>query len=179
MNIIDYIQTIINSTGKDWHNISCWGHGSGPSYKDHFKFYNGYKGQENIILLESHYNHATYKPDIKISIAWGLRTEFGDEEQKKIKENWSINYPDKSGAIISYVDFFYNNSLVFRKNYGTVDGGRCSLPIPYIDNNGEFVASREFSDIMRVLNDIEGGVNYDNYMEQSGIKLIEESILGV
>jgi len=177
MDINNYIQAIIQSTGNDWHNIPCWGHGSGPSYKDHFEFYNIFNGQQNVILLKSHGNRATYKPDIKISIAWGLDNSFDEDDRQKITESWATSFPDKSGASISLVDFFYNDSLVFRKLYGTVDGGRCKLPLPHRDANGNFVASTEYSEAMRVLNEIEGGVDYDSYLRSSGITLNNNSIL--
>ena len=177
MDINNYIQKIIQSTGNDWHNIPCWGNGSGPSYKDHFEFYNIYDGQENIILHKSHGNRATYKPDVKISIAWGLDHSFDEDVRQKHTDSWATNFSDSSGASISFVDFFYNDSLVFRKEYGTVDGGRCKLPIPHLDSNGNFVASQEYSEAMRVLNEIEGGVDFADYLRRSGITLNNESIL--
>jgi hypothetical protein len=177
MNIQSYIQTVKNSVGDDWHNTHCWGHGSGPSYKDHFQMNYVYHGQENIILLNSHSNRATYKPDIRISFAWGLTDEFGEERNPKITEAWATVFPDNSGARVAFVDFFYNDSLVFRHTYGSVDGGRCKLPVPHRNSNGDFVASKEYSDVMRVLNAIEGGADYDSYLNRSGIKLIDEPIL--
>lgn len=177
MDINNYIQTIIQSTENDWYNIPCWGYGSGPSYKDHFEFYNSSNEQENVILLKSHGNRATFKPDIKISIAWGLDHNFDDDNRQKITESWATSFPDKSGASVSFVDFFYNDSLVFRKLYGAVDGGRCKLPLPHRDANGNFVVSKEYSEVMRILNEIETGVDYDNYLRRSGITLNDDPIL--
>lgn len=177
MDINNYIQTIFKSKGKDWQKIHCLGNGNGPSYKDHFEFYDIYNGEDNVILLKSHENRATYKPDIKISIAWGLSNSFNNNDHHKIKDSWAISFEDESGAYTSFVDFFYNDSLVFRKIYGIVDGGRCKLPIPQIDSNGNFVVSTEYSESIRLLNEIDGDVDYDYYLSRSGISLNDDSIL--
>lgn len=177
MNINDYIKTIRNSRATDWHNIPCWGSGSGPSYKDHFQFWDSYNGEANKILLQTHSNRATFKPDISISLAWGLDNNIEFGERERITEEWATKFPDKNGALSAWVDFFYNDSLVLRTLYAAVDGGRCKLPFPHLGDNGGYVVSREYSDIMKIINNIESTIDYDRYLNGSGITLIDESIL--
>jgi hypothetical protein len=99
------------------------------------------------------------------------------QPRRKSRKTWSTNYPNENGASISFIDFFYNDCLVFRKKYATVDGGNCMLPLPDRKTNGEFSVSNEYSAIIEVLNQIQGNNNYDYFFKRSGIALIEKSIL--
>lgn len=45
------------------------------------------------------------------------------------EEDQTNVFPDKT-ATSNFVDFFYSGVLFYRDIYVSVDGGRCSLPLP-------------------------------------------------
>lgn len=171
MTLTELIQKILNSTSNDWNDIGCWGAFSGPSYKDKLEFYNVYDGEPNILHVDSHSNVLVFKPDISITMAYGLSSN--DE----FKAEWANQFPDPS-ASSSFIDIFYNNALVFRETYLTVDGGRCKLPIPsYGENHKDLVVSKEYYDFIRLLQKLSSGSNdeknFNYYFGQTGIKIID------
>lgn len=171
MTLEQLIETFINSDDTDWNRIACSGHGSGPSYRDHFTFWNTFHGQNNLLTMDTFPMVASYKPDLSITIAWGLR--FGDDDTR-IDEAWAINNPNPSPAGIRIIDLFYNNSLVFRTEYAVVDGGRCNLPLPGHSQNGNLEVAQGYSDFIKKLNSIESDIDYDVYFGRTGITLVNE-----
>jgi len=171
MTLFDLINTFVNSAPSDWYSIGCWGHGSGPSYRNQFTFWNTYKGDSNILTHREHSNVASYKPDISITIAWGI--DVGDEDDR-VEEGWARNNPDSNPGINHYLDFFYNDALVFRASYCVVDGGRCELPFPSFDPNGGLVVARQYHDAIKKLSEITGNTNFDVYFGRTGIEIVEE-----
>lgn len=123
MDLKTLIETVTSSNKEMWHTISCWGASSGPSYRDHLQFHQVYNGQKNVLYVDAHGTVATYKPDISITMAWGL------EWLEDFQEPWANSFPDRN-ASGHYVDLFYNSALVFRAAYVAVDGGGVYLPLP-------------------------------------------------
>ena len=123
MNLAELMSIVCSSPPSDWNHISCWGASGGPSYRDHFVFYDTYKGNSNVRVGSSHSNVAAYIPDPSITLAFGL-TRLDD-----FREPWVKNFPDEH-ATASFVDVYYYGALVFRTEYVTVDGGRTKLPLP-------------------------------------------------
>lgn len=127
MNLTDLIATISASRPGDWNHIVCWGAASGPSYRERSDFYDLYEGAQHVVVTTSHTDVCSYMPDLSISLAFGLKW------MDSFKEPWVEHFPD-SHASASFIDVFYNGSLVFRTEYVTVDGGRSRLPLPRTRN---------------------------------------------
>lgn len=174
MRLEDYLQEVINSNEEDWSVISCWGAGSGPSYLDQFTVWNKGNKEFHNIEIESHSMVASYKKNLSISIAWGLR------HNDNFIEEWANKFPD-SKAMSSYLDFFYNGVLVLREIIVSVDGGRCYLPLPKreIDDTNyttkRLYISNVKSDFVRMLNSFSNTRDYERYLKESGIELINGS----
>jgi len=116
-------------------------------------------------------NTAVYQPDKKISMKWNHNLG-----EKKITETWATNFPDKSGALISSLECFYGDTLIFSTKFAVVDGGRHYLPLPKREED-TLVASKELSALIKILDEIEGHQFYEVCLKDSGIKLIETSLL--
>lgn len=123
MNLTDLVSTISTSRLTDWNHITCWGAGSGPSYRDRLEFYEVYEGAHHVVVATSHTDVCSYMHDLSISLAFGLKW------MDSFKESWVERFPDPH-ASAAFIDVFYNGSLVFRTEYVTVDGGRSRLPLP-------------------------------------------------
>jgi hypothetical protein len=167
MTLDELLETVARSNRSDWRMESCWGARSGPSYRDHFS-----EGLDGEVVVDSHSNIAAYKPDLSITIAWGLdcSDNFGEE--------WTKNFTTPE-ASSSYLDFFYNNALVFRDVFVTVDGARARLPVPKIEWDsdrknitGYTVPLRRYK-IIRLLDSMEKISEFDYYFEQSEFTLTE------
>ena len=135
MTLRELLHTIISSSRSDWNTIVCWGTHSGPSYRDQFEFYQIYEGQHNVLHSDSHGMVASYKPDLSITMAWGLTAN------RNFDETWATNFPDPN-ASSHHVDVFFNNALVYRDLFVSVDGGRAKLPLPLRRN--ELVVPRGY-----------------------------------
>ena len=175
MTLSELMDKIIVSDREDWHIITCWGGNSGPSYHDEFTFYETWAREHHGVLeARSHGNVAVYMPDVSITLAFGLYA------LKDFKEEWANKFADPH-ASSSWVDVFYNNALVFRDLYVTVDGGRSSLPLPTrrFDDAKEKVIALEVPqrqhDFIRLVRSLEGSVQeFDRYFNNAGFKIVDE-----
>ena len=156
---------IENSSVDEWNVITCWGFGSGPSYKSKFDFYEVRDGiKSGTLVEESHGMYACYRPDVSISLAFGLL--INDD----FKEEWANAFPDKS-ASSHYVDIFFNNNLVERISYVNVDGGRAKLPIPKSINDLS-VKKREYL-IIKLIDNFESSErNFESYFNRANLRLV-------
>jgi hypothetical protein len=172
MRLNELMDKIIGSSRSDWHKITCWGANTGPSYHNAFTFYDTWQGNEGVLQEDSHSNVAVYIPDVSITLAFGLRA------LADFKEEWANKFPD-SHASSSYVDVFYNNALVFRDVYVTVDGGRANLPLPTrkFDKATKSVIALEVPEkrraFIRLVQSLEGSVrDFDEYFGDAEFKTV-------
>ncbi|WP_010522692.1 hypothetical protein [Aquimarina agarivorans] len=171
MKLDELLKVILTSEPEQWNRISCWGYGSGPSYKDKFDFYEAYNGKENVLKVESHSDICVFREDIDITMAYGITSN------EDFKAEWANQFPDPS-AYSNILDVFYRGSLVFRESYLVVDGGRCELPIPNYGQNGELTIAKDYYDFIKLFEKIANGSindkNFNSYFNQTGIKIVEE-----
>lgn len=106
MTFDEVFAAVLSSNRSDWHHI------------------------EGELFLETggddpqgHRSLAAFKPNVNISLAWGLtcREDFNEE--------WVRKCPDPS-ASSEYVDLRFAGSPIYRAIYVVVDGGRAMLPLP-------------------------------------------------
>ena len=78
---------------------------------------------------------------------------------------------------------FYNNALVFRDLYVTVDGGRVSLPLPKrkldeSSSEGKIVAlevPEGYHDFIRLVESLEGSADrFEEYFVRAGMTIVEK-----
>jgi hypothetical protein len=144
MTLDELLQRISDSDGTDWYVMACWGVRSGPSYRDQLTA--GQDANGRYIDVQSHTNVAAYKPDIAITMAWGL-------DAGPYQEKWSEAFPDPE-TTRHYLDIFYSGALVFREAYISVDGGRAYLPgVPRMVD-GKMVVNPAYRAFMRKFNDV-------------------------
>lgn len=124
-------QNIINSTREDWHKITCWGAGCGPSYRYGFSTFSGQHGVQTE--AKDHGNVAILIEDVDISIAWGYHPDesafWAGRDDEFDFSDFLPQFPDKSVSRM-YADVFYRGSLVDRELLVVADGGRYYVPIP-------------------------------------------------
>jgi hypothetical protein len=166
MTFDELLDTITFSSPEDWHVITCWGSGSGPSYKNRVTFYETYEGEDNILHSDSHATGAVYKANIALTLAFGL------EISKEFDEEWIRKFPNPQ-ASVDIADVFYNNALVFRTVYVVVDGGRTFLPMPAYAN-GPSVPTR-YRAFVRLLDCLSGKLSqFDNYFTRAGLQVTND-----
>ncbi|WP_330444195.1 hypothetical protein [Flavobacterium sp. C4GT6] len=171
MTLNELIELFITSDKSDWNQISTWGYGSGPSYKNQFEFSEINNNEENVLTHKEHSNVASFKKNLSITIAWGLKS--GDEDSV-IDRPWATNNPNPSPGIPKYLDFFYNNALVLRVSYCVIDGGRCQLPFPDYDMEQNITVPRKYYEVIKKLNQLTNTSFFDSYFTSSGITINEE-----
>lgn len=175
MKLDEFLKNIIHSKIEDWTVISCWGGNSGPSFLNQFIVWNSGSGEFQNLEIESHSMVASYRNNLSIMIAWGLK------HNDNFIEEWANNFSVQRAAS-DFVDFFYNGALVLREIIVSVDGGRCYLPLPKLefDNKGKKVTrlyvSKYKSRFVEMLNKFSSTYNYNyrNYLSQSGIEVVDE-----
>jgi hypothetical protein len=172
MTLTDLIDTFVHSSKDDWNQIPTWGHVSGPSYRNQFQFSEVYNGSENVIHHREHSNVASYKPDLSITIAWGISK--GNEEDV-IDRAWAKNNPNPEPGKGHYLDFFYNNALIFRTSYCSVDGGRCEIPFPTYDINQNVLVPQKYYDVIKKFNELVSTSFFDAYFTRTGITINNEN----
>lgn len=163
MTYDEIINIVAKSKLDDWNIVSCWGFGSGPSYKSKFLFYDTWETENKVLYEESHGMYGCYKPNVSISLAFGIQLN-GD-----FREEWANKFPDPS-ASSHCIDIFFNNSLVDRFAYVVVDGGRAKLPITSAVDN--LLVDRTYANIIRLADLFESQPgNFEEYLKRAGIKI--------
>lgn len=175
MKLSEFGDTIVSSDKSDWTVEACWGGGAGPSYRYSIGSWVNIADSVNTLEVKVHTMIASYKPNLSISMAWGI------EHNNHFVEDWTDIFHDQSSSS-SFIDFFYNGVLVFRDIYVSVDGGRVSIPLPDISfrdsNSGErdriLSVPRSKVDFFRMLNAMETSIDFDRYMKKVGFDITDE-----
>lgn len=120
---LDELRTIIaSSKPRDWSRIKS----AGPTYRDRFGSWSSPADGTSGVEHDSHVEVAVYRPDIDLTVAYGMPES---QHDRSLKFEWSDNFPDSKIREISIADFFWRGSLVDRVNYVYVDGGRGIVPL--------------------------------------------------
>jgi hypothetical protein len=165
MDLREVILTISNSTPHDWNSISCWGMGSGPTYRDEFRFCETGESDAGYLFHRSHTHVAAFIPNPLITIAWGL------DSPEPFEEPWALEFPNRS-AVSGLVDVFYAGALVFRDVYVVVDGGRALLPLPAMNTMEVPMAKRCFFQLIDALE--RHITEFVSYFRQAGMKQTDD-----
>lgn len=119
MTLDAIIRTVTESKPESWHNVVCGGD-DGPSFRDAFAQIDS-KGPVHL-AHDAHVYSAVYRPDVSITMAWGL------EIQHRLTEDWRSAFAAR-GASRFIGDIFYNGALVFRESYLVIEGARAFIPL--------------------------------------------------
>lgn len=162
MEFENFISTIVESDAEDWHRDHC----GGP----YFSYALGPVTQNDRLInldYNAHESRAVYKPDIDISLEWGLR------HLDDFKEPWAQTYSHDS-AMSKFVDLNYRGRIVHRELVVFVDGARCILPPPMPeDDDGNLKVPRSQVKFTKLLNALGGTGEFDHYFRHSGMVAVE------
>lgn len=165
MDLEQLVHTVISSSRESWHIIPCWGAGSGPSYRSQFDMQHKFDGQaqQNLVSAVSHRVVASYKPDVAVTLAFGLVSS------NDFKEAWATIFPN-SRASAHHADLFYNGALVYRDAYVLVDGGKAKLPLP---RRGMSVPKGYYY-FVKLLDQLGGyASHYSSYFKRSDLTVVD------
>jgi hypothetical protein len=99
----------------------------------------------------------------------GVALEWGRMVTDPVSELWTERFTDKH-AVGVYVDVLYFGAVVFRDYVISVDGGRCILPHPRLDDSGVWTTTSRQKALARTVHGLAGGsYDFDDYMARSGI----------
>jgi hypothetical protein len=161
MTLDELYRTVTGSARDDWNVMICGG-GAGPSYRDRFSQVE--IGGRIWLEYDSYGMVAVYRPDLSISLAWGFAVG-------TVTEPW-LHFADPEGRRC-LVDLFYMGTLVDRRSYISVDGGRASLPTPE-DREGVLTVPSRHSALVRLIDSLENRESrYDEYFQRAGFKTID------
>lgn len=174
MTLQEYGEIISNSKKEDWNIITCWGAGAGPSYQNSFSVWTQ-GGEFSNIDIDSHSMIGVYKPNIDITIAWGL------ESNSEFISEWANKFDD-SHATSSFIDFFLRGHMIFRDILVTVDGGRVHIPIPLLRRIEDTESKEKFRRIVpgnkyeffKILNSLESSFDYEETFRRTGLEIVDE-----
>ncbi len=173
MTFEDVIETIASSEPDEWWSEACWGANSGPSYHYQPEFWDLIDGATNVLKVESHSNVASFKPDVSITMAWGLKC------LDDFREEWANKFPDPK-ASSCFLDIFYNNALIFRDVYVNVDCGRAKLPLPdrKWDEEKKKVTALNVPErrhrLIKLVDSLEYVSRFDYYFQSAGFTIVDE-----
>lgn len=149
-------ETILSSQPSDWRRIAKLG----PTYRDRFGAWTGPDDRSGIDH-DSHPEVAVYRPDIDLTIAYGMPES---QHDRNLAFGWSKSFPDSEIRAISIVDFFWRGSLVDRVNYVYVDGARAVLPLGN-GHQGLEITRYELA-VARLLDRLSDRSDFDRYFGQ-------------
>ena len=164
MTLDQLLKTIIASSKDQWHAITCWGTGSGPSYRSQFEMRDAADdSQKALVTAGSHRVVASYKPDLSISVAFGLTSN------SDFQEEWA-NIFHNPKASTHHADVFLNGALVYRDSYVLVDGGKAKLPMP----KRRMLVPKGYYYFVRLLDNLGGHASrYESYFNKSDLQVVD------
>jgi hypothetical protein len=154
MNLQEYERRVVDTTKDDWIVTEITK-----------------KGEPLDIEPKTHGVHASLRDDLSIGIAWGIPRD------SNFEENW-VNQLIKPRASSTFIDFFYNGSIVFRDFYISVDEGRCTLPLPEIKVDAQtskelYMISRDKYKFFKMRDSLEQVSEFDDYFDRVGFKIVD------
>ncbi|GED14806.1 hypothetical protein [Aneurinibacillus migulanus] len=173
MNLTEFMDKVLTAQKEDWTINVCWGGGSGPSYYNNITVWKTGDDEFHSLDIDSHSTVASLKTDLSISLAWGM------EHRDNFMEEWANKFPDPK-ATSSFIDFFYNGTLVYRDIYVTVDGGRVSIPLPDREIDDKTYEVTRYSipkkkyELFKLINGSGSTYDYDNYIQRAGIEIVDD-----
>jgi hypothetical protein len=120
------------------------------------------------VIVDSDRTVAAYKPDLNLTIAWGL------PRSDRFDEPWATKFAD-GAASSAFLEVFYAGALVFRDFYVSVDGGRADLPVPS-ERDGIITISREQNLLIRSISALQGEQRldaYEQYFRRAGFRVMD------
>lgn len=128
---LDEILTLVaGSAPDDWHHISCFGSGTGPSFL--YRLASFTNGTTSELEVDEHTNLATYRADAALTLAWGLG--FDSHREDLMKPEWATAFDD-DGYRGRWLDVRWCGAVVHREPFAAVKfvSGYAYLPVPEID----------------------------------------------
>lgn len=169
-------QLISQSRPDDWNDVK-----PGPVLPDAWSKTTGGDGWE--VYQQAHHTLLVYRPDVRLSIAYGMPEEPDGLASTNQTPDWASNFTDNRGLRVKFADISWNGNLVDRYVVTPVDGGRAILPWPDViigERDGqkapEIVGHKVtalHADLARLLDETAGHRSeFDHYMAQAGIQII-------
>lgn len=176
MRLDEILQFIPDTDASHWHVITDY-----PIFHHSFEFSSSGSGQASITGVESHTRRAVLRSDIDVALEWGMR-RMRDE-----KEFYPWNEPQRfadPNVHTFWVDLFYRDAVVEREMLVSVDGSRATLPVahsrridgksfgePATSGSYEHYTTRAEYDLARLIDDLDGGRDFDGYFARSKFKI--------
>ena len=163
MTFDELISIVTDSSPEDWHRVHRSG---GPLFL--YEVAPITAGDDRLVDMsyERHECLAVYRPDVAISLAWGL------SHNRDFKEDWAVKFPDPH-ASSDYLDIRLNSQIVFRDILVAVDGGRCCLPLPRGTSRRD--VPEKWYHLAKLIHGLErAAVDFDEYFQRAGLKITED-----
>lgn len=177
MRLAEIREMLTNSTASDWNKITCWGAGTGPSYRNVFESWQS-SGEVMQTGVDSHGNTAVFREDVNLSVAWGLDRDnrWWDRSDRGLSFSFEDNFPDSKITVL-FADVFWAGTLVDRHYLMAVDGGRAYLPLSQVRKVGAGMGPDSYEEyfveeslpIARLFHSFEHAEDFDRYVAQSGL----------
>lgn len=106
-----------------------------------------------------------------LSLEWGRASL---HHEGAFETAWSKKYPD-SQVRLEGLDVLLHGSVIFRQSIALVDGGRCWIPWPEPEENGEGLWVRTWAvEVVGLANSlVYGTTDTTDYVRRAGIRIID------
>ncbi|MDF1793908.1 MAG: hypothetical protein P1U88_18495 [Thalassobaculaceae bacterium] len=156
MQLRELLATVASSKVGDWEIIFR------PTLRHRFTEIQNDAGEREQLLVDEHLVSFAYRPDIAITMAYGLVEQAAYElpaGQPFAQEN----------ARTLFLDIFHEGRIVHRETVLSVDRQRCLLPMPKVWEPPISVPTAQFS-LIRLVHSLAGPpTDYDSYFKESGM----------
>ena len=163
MTLDAVLHILIHSDASDWCRIPCGEPGGGPSY--YYRIEDANWDGTNVQITGTHTSVATYRQDLSITMAWGMKAGQNPNRDKAESPSSLGSRSDECYLL----DLFYSGSLVFRTSYCEGGEGACKLPLPDVDRH----VPQRYADVIRKLNELEGDNGFESSLKKSGTTVVD------
>lgn len=180
MKLTEVHDLVILSSTEDWRVINCFDSASGPSYRDSWDKFEGQDGWE--LVHGRHSMVATYRPDVALTIAWGLTTRI--DQQPRRQPEWLQKFHSTKPVVGKFADVFWNGALIDRVEYETVDNTYLPNAEPVYANSSAiddaeltgYEVARFDYELVRLIHILSGNsvaANYEDDFERAGFTVVD------
>ncbi len=125
---------------------------------------------------QEHYARAVYRPDVAITMAWGLRpgNTVAINARPEYRAPWMDAFPLAAPAWFVLADVFYCGAFVYRQTLCEPEPHAALLPLPH--REGEtWVVSRFSRDLARLVDGLERDdtSEFDRYFQLAGFTIAD------
>ena len=160
MKLDDYLSVVAQSAPNDWTVSKV------PTFMYRLVPVRSPDNRALDFELQEHTALIIFRRDIRFSMAFGL------VQNANFNDDWATNFPNKRAQSV-LLDFLFGGAMVYRDTLTAVDGWKCLLPQPSVEQiEAPFQIPEKQHAIAKLVHALVGpNTNFETYFQRCGMRV--------